>query len=137
LESFLRLRSCSKIFQSGSGNFSNLRIRLGCSDFGYKRCNRKLTMVLQEKWPQRLLLLPKLKSDSGSERKTQNPARVNSGSVATYGLELSRSSFFVHSTAKPSFVSFKAEMAFACLFKRCVCTISSLPLCFLRSRQGR
>jgi len=67
-----------------------------CSDFGYNhRSNRNLPMFLPKKWPDRLLLLPKLKSDSGSrsgfsqifdsesqsgsERKTQNPAGVDSG----------------------------------------------------------
>ena len=66
-----------------------------CSDFGYNhRSNRNLPMFLPKKWPHRLLLLPKLKSDSGSgsdlsqifdsgsqsgsERKTQNPAGVDS-----------------------------------------------------------
>ena len=40
-----------------------------------------LPMFSLKKWPRRLLLLPKLKSGSGSrsERKTQNPARVDSG----------------------------------------------------------
>ena len=149
----LRLRSCSKIFESGSvsgsGNFSNVRIRLlfrlrlqsrkpkitngltlvissqtpatteieewlrscskflnpdpgpeifqiwesdSCSDSDYNhRSNRNLPLFSLKKEPQRLLLLPKWKSDSGSrsgfsqifgsgsERKTQNPAGVDSG----------------------------------------------------------
>jgi len=65
-----------------------------CSDSGYNhRANRNLSMLLPKKWPHRLLLLPKWKSDSGSaflqifdsgsgsgsERKTQNPAGVDSG----------------------------------------------------------
>jgi len=62
-----------------------------CSDSGYShRTNRNLSMFLLNKWPCRLLLLPKLKSDSGSgfsqifdsgsgsDRKTQNPAGVDS-----------------------------------------------------------
>ena len=65
-----------------------------CSDSGYNRGNRKIPMVLLQKWPRRILLQPKLKSDSisgpgfskifdpGFERKTQNPAGVDSGSVA-------------------------------------------------------
>ena len=66
-----------------------------CSDSGYHRSNRHLPMFLHEKRSHRLLLLPELKSGSGSgfilsqifdswsERKTQNPAGVDSGSVAT------------------------------------------------------
>jgi len=66
-----------------------------CSDSGYNhRSNRNLPMFLLEKCPHRLLLLPKLKSDSGpgpffsnfwpgsgsgSETKTQNSAGVDSG----------------------------------------------------------
>ena len=50
-----------------------------CSDSGGNhRSNRNLLMFLLKKWPHRLLLLPKLKSDSGSERKSQNPAGVDS-----------------------------------------------------------
>jgi len=73
-----------------------------CSDCGCNhRFNRNLPMFFLKKWPHRLLLLPKLKSDSwsgsgfsqifdywpgsGSERKTQNPARVDSGSGLTSG----------------------------------------------------
>jgi len=74
-----------------------------CSDSGYNhRSNRNLRMFLPKKWPHRLQLLPKWKSDfwsgfsqifdSGSERKTQNPAGVDSGTpvpvpplVARYG----------------------------------------------------
>jgi len=38
-----------------------------CSDSGYNhRSNRNLPIFLLEKWPHRLLPLPKLKSDSGS-----------------------------------------------------------------------
>jgi len=75
----LRLCTCSKILGSDS-----------CSDSSCNhRSNRNLPM-----WPHRLLLLPKLKSDSrsgsgfsqifdfglgsGSERKTQNPSGVDS-----------------------------------------------------------
>ena len=63
-----------------------------CSDFDYNhRSNRNLPLFSLKKEPQRLLLLPKWKSDSGSrsgfsrifgsgsERKTQNPAGVDSG----------------------------------------------------------
>jgi len=63
-----------------------------CSDSGYNhRSNRNSPMFLLQKWPHRLLPLPKLKRDSGSrfcfsqifnsrsERKTQNPAGVDSG----------------------------------------------------------
>ena len=65
-----------------------------CSDSGYNHwSNRNVPMFLLKKWPQRLLLLLKWKSDSGSgfvfsqifdsgsgsERKTQNPAGVDSG----------------------------------------------------------
>jgi len=65
-----------------------------CSDSGYNhRSNRNSPMFLPKKWPHRLLLLPKLKSDSGSgsvfsekfdsrsgsERKTHNPSGVDSG----------------------------------------------------------
>jgi len=65
-----------------------------CSDSGYNhRSNCNLPMFLPKKWPHRLLLLPKWKSDSGSgsgfsqifdsgsgsERKTQNSAGINSG----------------------------------------------------------
>ena len=65
-----------------------------CSASGYNhRSNRKLPKFLLNKWPHRLLLLPKGKSDSGSgsvfsqifdsgswsEWKTQNPAGVDSG----------------------------------------------------------
>ena len=54
---FFRLRSCSKIFESGSENFSNLGIRLLFT---------LRLMFLLEKSPRRLLLLLKLKSDSES-----------------------------------------------------------------------
>jgi len=57
----LRLRSCSKKFESRSG-FGNFQI----SESGYHRSNRNLSMFFLKKWPHRLLLLPKLKSDSGS-----------------------------------------------------------------------
>jgi len=75
-----------------SGNFSNKRIRL------LFRCQLpstsiqpKFTNVFPKKWPWRLLLLPKIKSDSGSgfslnfdtgsgsERKTKNNVGVDSG----------------------------------------------------------
>ena len=97
----LRLCSCSNIFESGSGswsgNFSNLMIRLLFRLRYNHRSNYNLPMFLLKKWPHRLLLLPKLKNDSrsgfsqifdsgsGSERKTQNPAGVNSGSGPTSG----------------------------------------------------
>ena len=55
-----------------------------CSYSGYHRSNQNLPMFLLDKWQRKPLLLPKLKSnsgsvfsqifDSGSERKTQNPA---------------------------------------------------------------
>ena len=60
------------------------------SDSGYHKSNRNLPMFLLKKWSRRLLLSPKLKSDScsgisfsqifdsRSERKTQNPAGVGS-----------------------------------------------------------
>ena len=67
-----------------------------CSESGYNhRSNRNLPMFLLKKWPHRFLLQPKLKSDfgsgsvfsqnfdsgsgCGSERITQNPAGVDSG----------------------------------------------------------
>ena len=63
-----------------------------CSDSGYYRSNRNLPLFLLKKWPRILLLLQKLKSDSGSGyvffyfcsgsasgRKTQNLAGVDSG----------------------------------------------------------
>ena len=76
----------------GSGIFQNWESD-SCLDSGYHRPNRNLPMFLLEKWPRRLLLLPKLKSGSGSrtgfpqifysgarsDRKTQNPAGVDSG----------------------------------------------------------
>jgi len=89
----LRLRSCSKMFDSGSG-LAILQIweSDSCSDSGYNhRSSRNLPMFLLTKWPCRVLLLPKLKIDSGSgsgfsqifdsgfERKTQNSAVVDSG----------------------------------------------------------
>ena len=80
-----------KFFNPGPEIFQNWE-----SDSGYYRCNPGSPLFLLQKWPRRLLLLPKLKSDSGtvfsrifdfgfgSERKTQNPAGVDdSGSVAT------------------------------------------------------
>jgi len=76
-----------------------------CSDSGCHRCNRNSTMLLLEKChirkPHRLLLLLKMKSDSGSgfsqifdsgagsERKTQDPSAINSGSVTTSGADRS------------------------------------------------
>ena len=85
--SFFWLCSCSKIFESGSGNFLNLRIRLLFRLRLQSSIQPQFTYVLLKKWPQRLLPLLKLKSDSfftifnsgfgsGSERKTQNPAGV-------------------------------------------------------------
>jgi len=67
-----------------------------CSDSGYNHwSNHNLPMFLPKKWPHRLLLLPKWKSDSGSgfgfsqifesgsgsgsERETQNPVGIDSG----------------------------------------------------------
>jgi len=63
----LRLRSCSKIIESGfrSGNFPNLRIWL-LFKIRPPSTQPKITHVLLMKWPRRLLLLPKFKSDSGS-----------------------------------------------------------------------
>ena len=61
----LRLRSRSKIFGFQSGNFLIWKSH-SCSDSGYNyRSNRNLTMFLLKKWPHRLLLLPKFKSDCG------------------------------------------------------------------------
>ena len=67
----LRLRSCSKIFESGSvsgsGNFSNVRIRLL---FRLRLQSRKpkitngLTLVISSQTPATTEILPKLKSDS-------------------------------------------------------------------------
>jgi len=66
-----------------------------CSDSSYNHhSNRNLPMFLPEKWPHRLLPMPKLKSDAGSgpgfsqifdsesrsEQKPQNPVGVDSGS---------------------------------------------------------
>jgi len=88
----LQLRSCSKIFESGSGP-ATLQIweSDSCSDSGCNhQSSRNLLMFLPKKSPHRLLLLPKRKNDSGSgsgfsqifdsgsERKTQNPAGVDS-----------------------------------------------------------
>ena len=56
-----------------------------CSDSGYHRPNGNLPVFLLEKWPRRLLLLPNLKSYSVSERKKQNPAGVDSGSMVKSG----------------------------------------------------
>ena len=63
-----------------------------CSDSSYNhQSNLNLPMFLLKKWPHRLLLLPKLKSDSesgpgfsqiltpGLKEKTHNPAGVDSG----------------------------------------------------------
>ena len=70
-----------------------------CSDSGYHRSNRNLPRFLLKKWPRRLLLLPTLTSDSGSEsdfsqifdsgpvlglKKSQNPAGVDSGTLDTW-----------------------------------------------------
>ena len=68
---------------------SDSRSDSGCNH----RSNRNLPMYFLKKWPHRLLLLPKWKSDSGSgfsqifdsvsgsgsERKTQKPAGVDAG----------------------------------------------------------
>ena len=97
---FFRLqhRSCYKIFESGSASgpdILNIWESDSCSDFGDNdRSNPNLPMFLPKKWPHRLLVLPKWKSDSGSgsglkkkydslsgsgsERKTQNPAGADS-----------------------------------------------------------
>ena len=60
---FFRLHS--KIFETGSGprNFWNLRIRLQFKLWLQSR-HPKITMVLLQKWPRRLL--PKLEGDTGS-----------------------------------------------------------------------
>jgi len=62
-----------------------------CSDSGYHQSSWEFTHILLKKLPNRLLQLPKLKSDpgfgsglsqmfdSGTERKVQNPAGVDSG----------------------------------------------------------
>ena len=64
----LRLRSCSKIFESGSGSPGPAIFQIwesdSCSDSGYNhRSNRNLAMFLLKKWSHKLPLLPKLKSD--------------------------------------------------------------------------
>ena len=75
---------CPAIFQ--------IRESDSCSDSGYNhKSNLILPMFLLKKWPHRLLLVPKLKRDSGSgfsqlfdsgsERKTQNPAGVVTGAA--------------------------------------------------------
>jgi len=86
----LQLRSCSKIFESGP-DLAIFQIweSYSCSDSRWnRRSNRNLSMFLLEKWPHRLLLLSKLKRDSGSRsvffpnvwplvgvrKKKQNPA---------------------------------------------------------------
>jgi len=79
----LNLGAGPKIFQISESD--------SCSDSSYHRSNRNLPMLFLKKRPRRLLLLPKLKSDfgsrfsqildSGSERKTQNPAGVDSGTA--------------------------------------------------------
>jgi len=85
----LRLRPCFKIFESGSGygNFSDLKIRL-LFRLRLPSIHPKFTHAFK-KWPRRLMLRAKLRSDSGSgfsqnfdsgsEKKTQNPAGVDSG----------------------------------------------------------
>ena len=62
----LRIRSFSKLFWSvsGSGYFSNLRIRL-LFRLRLPSIRPKLYNFSLKKWPRRLLM-PKLKSDSGS-----------------------------------------------------------------------
>jgi len=96
----LRLHSYFEILESGSGseNFSNLRIRL-LFRLRLPSIQPKFTQVLLKKWPRRLLLLPTLTSDSGSEsdfsqifdsgpvlglKKSQNPAGVDSGTLDTW-----------------------------------------------------
>jgi len=97
----LRLRSCSEIFKPDPGPTpKNVQIweSDSCSDSGYHRCNRHSAMFILRIchiWkPSRFLLL-KMKSDSesgsgfsqifdfgsgaGTERKTQDPAGVDSG----------------------------------------------------------
>jgi len=66
----LRLRSCSKFFESGSRSgpaILQIWESDSCSDSGCNhRSNRNSPMFLPKKWPHRLLLLQQLKSDSGS-----------------------------------------------------------------------
>jgi len=66
----LRFRSYFKIFESGywsgSSNFSNLRIWLLFRRRLQSSFQLNFPMFLLKKCPHRLLLLPKLKSDSGS-----------------------------------------------------------------------
>ena len=64
----LWLRSCSKILESGSrSGFGKKRESDSCSDSGYNhQSNLNLPMFLLNKLLHRPLLLPKLKSDSGS-----------------------------------------------------------------------
>jgi len=95
----LWLPSCSKILNPGPDpgpTILQIWESDSCSDSGCNhRSNRNLPMFLPRKWPHRLLLLPNWKSysgsgsgfsqifdsgsGSGSERKTQNPAGVDSG----------------------------------------------------------
>ena len=59
----LRLHSCPKFFNPVIFQIWEFA---SCSDLGYNhRSNRNLTMFLLKKWPHRLLLLPKFKSDCG------------------------------------------------------------------------
>ena len=92
----LRLHSCSTIFECGPESFQIWESD-SCSDSSYHRSNRNIPIgpIFLKKWPRRLLLVPKLKSGSGSgsgfsqyfdcgsgsgsERKAENPAGVVSG----------------------------------------------------------
>jgi len=91
----LRLRSCLKIPDPGPTIFQ-IWESYSCSDSSYiHRSNRNLPMFLLKELPHRFLLLPKLKSDSGSgfsqifdsgsgsgfKRKTEDRAGVDSGTL--------------------------------------------------------
>jgi len=101
-----------------------------CSDSGYNhRSIRNLPMFLLKKWPHRILLLPKWKSDSefgfsqifdsGSERKTQNSSGVDSGNPDPIP-PLLATSYFV----------FVAEVCGLCFFLR---NILTQPFLYLTS----
>jgi len=66
----LRLRFCSKIFESGPDPHPDILQNWesnSCSDSVYNHpSNRNLPIFLPKKWSHGVLLLPKLKSDSGS-----------------------------------------------------------------------
>ena len=113
----LRVCSCSKMFEfwSGSGNFSNLRIRLPFR-LRLPPIQPKFAMFLLKKRPRRLLLLLTLNRDSGSgsvfshifesgsKRKIQNPTGVDSGTADPW-----QSLVATHSKMNPGFSLMRAE----------------------------